>query len=239
MHLRTNTSHVLSGFELLDTLHSNKMCFLSGIKNSMVVTWSTSNQTESVVEYSLWGEALFSQKAKGNYTVFTDGGTENRTTYIHRVTLTDLRPGSAYGDLQIYSVFSLVCMSMMCCLNDVCVSVYHCGSDAGWSDVFYLTSLNQSLSFSPRFALFGDMGNENPQSLSRLQKETQIGMYDAILHIGENQNTCSENKDLHISQLVFLSCVVKLHYSMCVFSTGDFAYDMHEVRSTLLTESGS
>ncbi|KAL0169390.1 hypothetical protein M9458_033986, partial [Cirrhinus mrigala] len=43
--------------------------------------------------------------------------------------------------------------------------------------------------FSPRFALFGDMGNENPQSLSRLQKETQIGMYDVILHIGETLNT--------------------------------------------------
>ncbi|KAI7804956.1 putative iron/zinc purple acid phosphatase-like protein-like, partial [Triplophysa rosa] len=130
-----------------------------GVKNSMVVTWSTSNQTESVVEYSVWGDALFRKKAKGNYTVFTDGGTENRTTYVHRVTLTDLRPGSAY--------------------------VYHCGSDAGWSDVLYLTSLNESLSFSPRFALYGDMGNENPQSLSRLQKETQIGMYDAILHIGD------------------------------------------------------
>lgn len=130
-----------------------------GIKNSVVVTWSTSNKTESIVEYSLWGEALFSQKAKGNYTIFTDGGPENRTMYIHRVTLTDLRPGSAY--------------------------VYHCGSDAGWSDVFYFTSLNESLRFNPRFALFGDMGNENPQSLSRLQKETQIGMYDVILHIGD------------------------------------------------------
>ncbi|KAA0711625.1 Acid phosphatase type 7 [Triplophysa tibetana] len=130
-----------------------------GVKNSMVVTWSTSNRTESVVEYSLWGDALFRKKAKGNYTVFTDGGTEKRTSYIHRVTLTDLRHGSAY--------------------------VYHCGSDDGWSDVFYLTSLNESLSFGPRFALYGDMGNENPQSLSRLQKETQIGMYDAVLHIGD------------------------------------------------------
>lgn len=46
------------------------------------------------------------------------------------------------------------------------------------------TALNDSSRFSPRFALYGDLGNENPQSLARLQKETQLGMYDVILHIG-------------------------------------------------------
>lgn len=29
------------------------------------------------------------------------------------------------------------------------------------------------------------MGNENAQSLPRLQEETQSGMYDAILHVGD------------------------------------------------------
>uniref|UniRef100_A0A671L610 Purple acid phosphatase n=1 Tax=Sinocyclocheilus anshuiensis TaxID=1608454 RepID=A0A671L610_9TELE len=125
------------------------------VKNSMLVTWSTANKTESVVEYGLWGGKLFSHTAEGDASVFIDGGPENRTMYVHRVTLTDLTPAASY--------------------------VYHCGSDAGWSDIFYFTSLNESVSFSPRFALFGDMGNENPQSLSRLQKETQMGMYDVIL----------------------------------------------------------
>uniref|UniRef100_A0A8C1SS13 Purple acid phosphatase n=1 Tax=Cyprinus carpio TaxID=7962 RepID=A0A8C1SS13_CYPCA len=134
-----------------------------GVKNSMLVTWSTADEAESVVEYGLWGGKLFSHTAKGNTSVFIDGGPENRTMYIHRVTLTDLIPAAAY--------------------------VYHCGSGAGWSDIFYFTSLNESVSFSPRFALFGDMGNENPQSLSRLQKETQMGMYDVILHIGETAVT--------------------------------------------------
>lgn len=62
--------------------------------------------------------------------------------------------------------------------------MYHCGGDEGWSDVFVFTALNDSLSFSPRFAFYGDLGNENPQSLARLQEETQLGMYDVILHIG-------------------------------------------------------
>lgn len=64
------------------------------------------------------------------------------------------------------------------------MAVYHCGSDEGWSDTLTFTALNDSSRFSPRFALYGDLGNENPQSLARLQKETQLGMYDAILHIG-------------------------------------------------------
>ncbi|KAG9336512.1 hypothetical protein JZ751_002859 [Albula glossodonta] len=130
-----------------------------GVTRSMVITWTTFNKTESLVEYSMWGGKLFDLKAKGTSTIFEDGGSEKRKLYIHRVTLLDLRPGSAY--------------------------VYHCGSEAGWSDIFYFTALNESTTWNPRFALFGDMGNENPQSLARLQKETQIGMYDAILHIGD------------------------------------------------------
>ncbi|XP_062863318.1 acid phosphatase type 7 [Trichomycterus rosablanca] len=130
-----------------------------GLKGSMVITWTTLNKTESVVEYSLFGGKLFSHTAKGNSTLFIDGGSTKRKMYVHRVLVSELRPGSAY--------------------------VYHCGSEAGWSDIFFFTALNESTSFSPRFALFGDMGNENPQSLSRLQKETQAGMYDVILHIGD------------------------------------------------------
>ena len=36
-----------------------------------------------------------------------------------------------------------------------------------------------------RFAVYGDMGNDNAQSLSRLQVEAQDGMYDGILHVGK------------------------------------------------------
>uniref|UniRef100_A0A4W5N6F7 Purple acid phosphatase n=1 Tax=Hucho hucho TaxID=62062 RepID=A0A4W5N6F7_9TELE len=43
----------------------------------------------------------------------------------------------------------------------VFTSVYHCGSEAGWSDVFSFTALNESASWSPRF--------------------TQVGIYDLIL----------------------------------------------------------
>jgi hypothetical protein len=39
--------------------------------------------------------------------------------------------------------------------------------------------------WSPRFAIFGDMGNINAQSLPRLEEDTLSGLYDAILHVGD------------------------------------------------------
>ncbi|XP_075923833.1 acid phosphatase type 7 isoform X3 [Petromyzon marinus] len=64
-------------------------------------------------------------------------------------------------------------------------TVYHCGSTDGWSDMFFFSAMREGSDWSPQLAVFGDMGNENPQSLARLQKETQMGMYDAILHVGD------------------------------------------------------
>jgi acid phosphatase type 7 len=69
--------------------------------------------------------------------------------------------------------------------------------------------MNASKDFSPRFAVFGDMGNVNAvcfynnklsifyslcklilstflkKSLTSLQEETVLGYYDAILHVGD------------------------------------------------------
>ena len=60
------------------------------------------------------------------------------------------------------------------------------GSGLGWSDLFWFKTLAWAdPNWKPRFAVFGDMGNANAQSLPRLQQETQKGMYDMILHIGD------------------------------------------------------
>ncbi len=42
-----------------------------------------------------------------------------------------------------------------------------------------------STSWIPTFAIFGDMGNDNAQSLTRLQEETQMGKYDLFIHNGD------------------------------------------------------
>lgn len=65
------------------------------------------------------------------------------------------------------------------------ITVYHCGSDQGWSDMFWFITSPDESTWSPQLAIFGDLGNENAKSLPHLQEEVQRGMYDAILHVGD------------------------------------------------------
>ncbi|XP_034235851.1 acid phosphatase type 7-like [Thrips palmi] len=123
----------------------------------MVVTWTTYSDCDSVVEYGIGGFAL---KAQGETKKFTDGGSESRSMFIHRVKLSDLSPDAKY--------------------------TYHCGSSLGWSGVFWFSTAPEDLSkWSPHLAIYGDMGNENAQSLARLQEEVQRNVYDAIIHVGD------------------------------------------------------
>ncbi len=62
---------------------------------SMVITWVTVNRTESVVEY---GPGALSFRASGSVAVYRDGGSEHRVLYMHRVTLTQLKPQQRYGE---------------------------------------------------------------------------------------------------------------------------------------------
>ncbi|CAH1994725.1 unnamed protein product [Acanthoscelides obtectus] len=123
----------------------------------IAVTWSTFSATNgSIVEYGIRGMIL---RAEGSERLFVDGGANKHFQYIHRVILKDLQPGSRYE--------------------------YHCGSTLGWSDIFFFNTPPDSDAWVPHIALFGDMGNENAQSLVRLQEEAQRGMYDTILHVGD------------------------------------------------------
>lgn len=129
----------------------------TGNGSEMLVTWNTVNNTNiSVVEFGLNG--TFGQIASGYSTKFVDPN-EGRVQYVHRVLLTGLKPGQVY--------------------------TYHCGSPDGWSSLFSFRASLDSVDWSPRLAIYGDMGNENAQSLGRLQEDTQKGMYDAILHVGD------------------------------------------------------
>lgn len=62
---------------------------------------------------------------------------------------------------------------------------YHCGSELGWSSEFWFETPPTDTEWSPHIAIFGDMGNENAQSLARLQEEAQRRLYDAIIHVGD------------------------------------------------------
>ncbi|XP_072023834.1 acid phosphatase type 7-like [Amphiura filiformis] len=134
----------------------------TGDPTEMMVTWSTFNDTkESTVQY---GADIYdmAMKATGSRTKFVDGGSEHHTQYIHRVKLSNLTTGKMY--------------------------LYRCGSSYGWSSIFKFRALPddaQAAKNGVRFAVYGDMGNDNAQSLGRLQVEAQDGLYDAILHVGD------------------------------------------------------
>ncbi|XP_033626483.1 acid phosphatase type 7-like [Asterias rubens] len=128
----------------------------TGNPTEMIVTWSTFNDTESQVQF---GVTAAKSTSSGSSTKFVDGGPEKHTQFIHRVKLTKLKPGTKY--------------------------VYRCGSKKGWSMLFFFKAVENRADWSPRFAIYGDMGNENAQSLARLQRGTQDGTLDVILHVGD------------------------------------------------------
>lgn len=120
-----------------------------------MVTWSTIDDAEeSIVEYG-FGKTL-DERAVGTSQKFVDGGPGKKSQYIHRVSLNGLQPETEYS--------------------------YHCGGLLGWSAEFWFITPPKGTEWSPRLVIFGDMGNENAQSLARLQDDTQRRMYDAILH---------------------------------------------------------
>lgn len=123
----------------------------------MVVTWSTMDDAiESIVEY---GPDGLTMTATGSSTKFVDGGAGAHSQFIHKTTLPNLLPGTRY--------------------------VYHCGGKFGWSAEFWFTTLSNDTRKPVQVAIFGDMGNENAQSMAMLQEDTQRDMYDLIVHVGD------------------------------------------------------
>lgn len=92
--------------------------FSTGVPGSMLVTWTTFNKTESKVEYGLLGGRLFEMSTKGEATLFVDSGVEKRKMFIHRVTLTGLKPAATYGEESDTTVcwkrFSISASSYLC-----------------------------------------------------------------------------------------------------------------------------
>ena len=73
---------------------------LSGDPTEMMITWVTLAYTNyTIVKYSKAGFPL-TLRESGSVTKFTDGGSEHRVLYIHRVKLTGLVPDQMYGRYQ-------------------------------------------------------------------------------------------------------------------------------------------
>ncbi|KAH9504726.1 Acid phosphatase type 7 [Bulinus truncatus] len=127
--------------------------------DKMIVVWSTINDTgDTTVHYGTNGKLTL--VATGTRLKFVDGGSEKRSQFINKVILTGLAPETEY--------------------------TYVVGSETyGWSDKFTFTTWPAGNNWSPSLVIFGDMGNENAQSLPRMQMDALTGMYDAVLHVGD------------------------------------------------------
>lgn len=89
----------------------------------------------------------------------------------------------------------------------------------GWSDQFWFeTPPADENNWTPQLAIFGDMGNENAQSLGRLQEESQQHKYDAIFHVGDfAYDMDSKNAkvgDMYMRQIESIAAYVP--YMVCV-----------------------
>jgi acid phosphatase type 7 len=111
-----------------------------------------------VCQYALHEDKQFTE-AVGVSSKFVDGGSEKRVQYIHKVLLRNLTPLKSYH--------------------------YRCGSQLGWSPEFFFRLPSDQPTATVRLGIFGDMGNENAQSLAYLQQETQDGSFDALIHVGD------------------------------------------------------
>eukprot|EP01006_Ploeotia_vitrea_P060228 TRINITY_DN75531_c0_g1_i1.p1 TRINITY_DN75531_c0_g1~~TRINITY_DN75531_c0_g1_i1.p1 ORF type:complete len:491 (-),score=280.17 TRINITY_DN75531_c0_g1_i1:250-1722(-) len=135
------------------------------VPTMMMVTWSTMLPTgSSIVEYGPASKGVLSMKASGTATKFVDGGLGQHTQMIHRVLMDNLVPGEKY--------------------------VYHVGSpEEGWSELFFFTAqrtlASEGADWVQSYAVYGDLGDTNSRSLSRVQEEVQAGLHDAVVHLGD------------------------------------------------------
>nr|BAN20525.1 purple acid phosphatase, putative [Riptortus pedestris] len=141
------------------------IAFGSDPTQTIAITWSTNEPTpESAV---LYGKNDLSIKAVGTSREFVDAGPEKRVRYIHRVKLLDLEPGASY--------------------------LYKCGSNVGWSKTFSFRTANSSEDWSPRVAVFGDLGVANARILPFLKNDVEKKLYDAVIHVGDFGYDLEEN----------------------------------------------
>lgn len=127
--------------------------------NDIVATWSTFDECGTIIEYWPIIDPQSRRTINGTSTRFIDGGRKKHQQYIHRVLIPNLKEKTRYE--------------------------YIVGSDLGWSPVFSFLVPQINPNWSPSVAIFGDMGNENAQSLAYLQKESEQDMYDAMIHVGD------------------------------------------------------
>ncbi|KAI6207286.1 Purple acid phosphatase [Aphelenchoides fujianensis] len=145
-----------------------------GKPNLISITWTTFDDVgNSSVEYGENGR--FDRSATAAVSEFVDGGAKQSVRFIHRALIKDVQAGHRYN--------------------------YRVGSEHGWSSVFSFVGLEERKGrrlqvrsihkhflrypLDCRIACFGDLGNINARSLGKLQRMSQDGDFDMVIHNGD------------------------------------------------------
>ncbi|XP_018644223.1 acid phosphatase-related [Schistosoma mansoni] len=173
--------------------------------STISITWVTQENTESSTV--LYGTKLLNMKSTGYVKEFIDGGREQRKMYVHRVILSDLIAGTIY--------------------------YYKCGSLDGWSDVLNFRALPSHPYWSPKLAVYGDMGATDAPSLPELIHQVKdLNSYDMVLHVGDfayNMDTNTNNNLCNMS-----------HYSQTYWDyiPNKLTTSYHKIENNICTRFG-
>ncbi|XP_027200750.2 acid phosphatase type 7-like [Dermatophagoides pteronyssinus] len=134
---------------------------LGSNETEIIVTWTEphkhDDKTSDAVVYYGQAKSSFDQKVKAISEYFKDDKTKY-TTY--RALLTGLLPGTEYH--------------------------YRIQMDDLESSIFEFKTLKTGEeNWLPRFAIYGDLGYVNEQSLPYLKKDVEQNLFDVIFHIGD------------------------------------------------------
>lgn len=136
-----------------------RIAFGSNASSEMTITWTTFNKTRNtVVQYGTSPKNL-SSVTKGQFSIFVDGGFEQRKEYIHRVYLRNLKPNTRY--------------------------YYRCGGIDGWTKIFNFYTVPVGSDWPLRFAVIGDMGYENAETLPFILRQTLQHDFHFLFHMGD------------------------------------------------------
>ncbi|CAG0921665.1 unnamed protein product [Notodromas monacha] len=142
---------------------------LSRNPNELMVVWNTNGSIEGLVQWEKISDPQSRFQSVAISHAFVEHSSSKLQQYVHEAYMTDLDPAEAYK--------------------------YRVGSKLVWSEWIECqpTAASNSTDWSPRLAVFGDLGLVNAQSIPRLLQDTKRGIYDAVLHVGDFAYDMYEN----------------------------------------------
>lgn len=142
----------------------------------MIVTWTTEHSLpdQALVYYGHDKSNIQQQKSHAEESHLKQSKT---SFYTYRASLYPLKPDTIYCK---FSWIRFPSFFKLCPILD-----YQVGSQHNLSKVFHFRTLKTGADWNPRFAIYGDLGFQNEQSLPYLTDDVENNTLDVIFHIGD------------------------------------------------------